>query len=102
MTGGSIGALALLALGIGAGDLAGRNGLEGFVDLPLRGPELEGCLLEVAVRAGERQTLADQLLAGGGKMCVSLAGCGKCRVSKFVVHADHPRHQTEHELAALR
>jgi hypothetical protein len=80
----------LLGPGIGARDLASCNSLESFFDLPLRSLELEGCLLEVAVRAGERQALADQLLTGGRKMRVGLTGRGKRRVSKFVVHACHP------------
>jgi hypothetical protein len=82
--------------------LASCNGLQGFPDLPLRSLELEGRLLEIAMRAGERQALADQLFTGGGKMCMSLAGCGKCRVSDFVVHACIPSHPTEHGLTALR
>ena len=92
----------LLALGIGAGNLASLDSLKSFPDLPLRSLQIEGCLLEVTVRAGERHALADQLLAGGGKMCVGLAGCGKSRVPKLVVHARHPRHQAEHGLAPLR
>ena len=83
-----------LGPGIGAGDLASCNSLESFLDLPLRSLKLEGCLLEVAVRAGERQALADQLFTGGRKMRMGLAGRGKCRVPRFVVHACHPRRQT--------
>ena len=79
-----------MALGIGAGNLAGFDSLKSFLDLPLRSLQVEGGLLEVTVRAGERQALADQLLAGGGKMRVGLAGCGKCRVPKLVIHASDP------------
>jgi hypothetical protein len=100
--GGVIGSPVLLVPGIGVGDLARRNSLKGFLDLPLCSPEIEGCLLEVTVRAGERQALADQLPAGGRKMRVGLAGSGKCRVPKLVVHASPPGHQAEPELAALR
>ena len=74
----------LLALGIGAGNLASLDSLKSFLDLPLRSMQIERCPLEVTVRAGERQALSDQLLAGGGKMRVGLAGCGKCRVPKLL------------------
>jgi len=90
-----------LVPGIGAGDLASLDSLKGFFDLPLRSPEIEGCLLEVTVRTGERQALADQLLAGGGKMRVGLAGSGKCRVPKLVIHASHPRHQAEPRISRV-
>jgi hypothetical protein len=46
------------------------------------------------------------LFTGGRKMRMGLAGRGKCRVPRFVVHVCHPqasdpRHQTAYELAGL-
>jgi hypothetical protein len=73
----------------------GLDGLQSFLDFPARGGKIGGRFLEVAMHAGQRQTLTDQMLPGRGKMGVGLVCGGKCRVLACVVHASHPQgHQT--------
>ena len=58
---------ALFAAGL---KLGGLERLESFLDLLARYAKIGGSLVEVALRAGEGQALADELLAGGGEMGV--------------------------------
>jgi len=69
----------------------GLDGLKGFLDFRARGAKIGGRFIEVAVHAGERQALTDQMLSGRGEMGVGLGGGGKCGMRDRVVHASHPK-----------
>lgn len=75
--------------------------MEGFLHLLARYPQIGSSLVEVALRAGEGQALANELLAGGGEMGVGFRCCGKRRILVCFVHPSHSP-EARHDVNKLR